>query len=115
MFHRLPLLAFVAASLAIVPTIALRADDGPHAGAEDLDNDSDYDRARDLLERGEINPLSEIMSRLSGEHPGEIVGISLAQVHERWVYKFKILSADGRLQELSVDAKSMDVIHEGGD
>ncbi len=115
MFNRLPLLALLVASLAIVPTVAPRADDSAHVGAEDLDNDSDYDRARDLLEHGEINPLREIMSRLSGEHPGEIVGISLAQVQDRWVYKFKIFSADGSLQEFSVDAKSMDVIHEGGD
>ena len=49
---------------------------------------------------------------VADQHPGEVIGISLVRKHQRWVYKFKILTADGTLQEVSVDAKSMDVIRE---
>jgi uncharacterized membrane protein YkoI len=114
MFHRLPIVALIAAVLAIAAPTAPRADDGAHAGGGDYDNDSDHDRARDLLEHGEINPLREIIARLSGEYPGDVVGISLVQAHERWIYRFKVLTQDGKLEEVSVDAKSMDVIHEEG-
>jgi uncharacterized membrane protein YkoI len=114
MFHRLPIVALIAAVLAIAAPTAPRADDGAHAGGGDYDNDSDHDRARDLLEHGEINPLREIIARLSGEYPGDVVGISLVQAHERWIYRFKVLTRDGKLEEVSVDAKSMDVIHEEG-
>lgn len=113
MRNRLLLLgAILAAALALGGPIAVRADEGLDASGED----SDHDRARDLLEHGEINPLGEIIARLSGEHPGEVVGISLDKAGGRWVYTFKILAPDGRLQEFSVDAKSMNVIgHEGDD
>jgi uncharacterized membrane protein YkoI len=116
MFRRLPLLALLVAALAIAAPVAGQAENSAHPGSGGLDEDSDYDRARDLLEHGEINSLGEIMARLSGEHPGEIVGIALVRSKDRWVYRFKVLTADGELQELSVDAKSMDVIrNEGGD
>ncbi len=112
MFRRLPLLVLIVATLAIAAPVVLRAEDGAYAGDEGLDSDSDHDRARDLLERGEINSLREIMGRVADQHPGEVIGISLVRKHQRWVYKFKILTADGTLQEVSVDAKSMDVIRE---
>ncbi len=116
MFHRLPILTLLAATLATAAPTATRAADGAYANAQELDADQDYDRARDLRERGEINSLSDIMARLSGEHPGEIVSVALVRSRDRWVYRFKLLTADGKLQELSVDAKSMDVMQgEGGD
>ncbi len=115
MSRRLSLLLLVVAALAIAPSVALHADDGAHE-EEGLDNDSDHDRARDLLEHGEINPLSEIIAHVASAYPGEVVAVALARKQERWVYRFKILTADGRLRTLSVDAKSMDVVHEeGGD
>ena len=114
MIRRFSLLALVAAALAISPPAVVQAEDGGYADDGGLDNDSDHDRARDLLEHGEIVPLSEIIAHISDEHPGEVVGVSLVRMRGRWVYQFKIQTGDGKLGELSVDAKSMGVVRAEG-
>ncbi len=104
------LLAALAAGSALLPSRADELGSGiEESGAED----DDHDRARDLLEHGEIAPLNAIIARLSQQYPGEFVGVRLGRSNNRWIYRFKILTEDGRRVELSVDAKSMDVIGEG--
>jgi len=113
MLRRLALLMFFATALAVSSPLTLRAEGGVQSNDEELDGDSDHDRARDLLEHGEIIPLGEIIAHVSSAYPGEVVGITLARRHGRWVYQFRILSDDGKLQDLNVDAKSMAVVREG--
>ncbi|HZP20755.1 MAG TPA: PepSY domain-containing protein [Bauldia sp.] len=71
------------------------------AAAED---DSDHDLARDLYERGEILPLSEILAALGRRMPGDVVAVDLVRVGGRWVYRFQVVGPDGRRATVDLDA-----------
>ncbi len=80
------------------------------------DDDEDHDLARDLREEGEIRALSEILRTVSGRVPGDIVAIDLVKQSDKWVYRFQVVSADGRRTTVDVDASVGTLIHsESGD
>lgn len=91
---------------------AARAD---HAPAE-YDDEHDHDRARHALERGEVRPLVEILERVTTQMPGEIVEVELERWHargeRRWAYELVIISPDGRLREIYVDAATAEILGE---
>ena len=66
--------------------------------------DSDHERAREALRRGEVLPLAEILERVRTQMPGEVIETELEREHERWIYELKLIDADGRIIELEVDA-----------
>jgi uncharacterized membrane protein YkoI len=74
--------------------------------------DRDHDQARDLFERGEILSLDDVMRAISARVPGEIVGVSLVEVDEHWVYRFQIVAPDGKRSTVDVDADSRLSHHE---
>ncbi|MDR6288144.1 putative membrane protein YkoI [Inquilinus ginsengisoli] len=75
----------------------------------------DHDRARAARERGEIRPLEDILPSVRQRFPGDVVRIELENEHDRWIYEIKLISPDGRLVELDVDAGSGDVIEVEGE
>ncbi|KAA3441985.1 hypothetical protein C7I87_32860 [Mesorhizobium sp. SARCC-RB16n] len=76
----------------------------PLAARANFDDDGDHDRARDLYERGEIKGLSDLLGLVHAEAPGDIVAIDFIRAGDRWVYRFQIVSADGRRRIVDVDA-----------
>jgi uncharacterized membrane protein YkoI len=66
----------------------------------------DHDRARAALERGEVLPLPRILARVNRQVPGDIIELELEHEHDTWVYELKVISPDGRLREIWVDATS---------
>jgi uncharacterized membrane protein YkoI len=66
----------------------------------------DHDAARRAVEAGEIRPLTDILSAIRGQLPGEIVGVKIEREHGRWFYEFRAIDRNGRLFELHVDARS---------
>ncbi len=66
--------------------------------------DKDHDRARAVLERGEVLPLAEVLERVRGEFPGEVIATEFDREHGRWVYELKLIDPGGRVVELEVDA-----------
>lgn len=64
----------------------------------------DHDRARAALERGEVLPLAEILATVTAQVPGEVVEVELEREHGAWVYELKVISPDGRMLEVLVDA-----------
>jgi uncharacterized membrane protein YkoI len=68
------------------------------------DHDHDHDRARDLYERGEIHSLREIMRAVAARLQGDVVAVDLLPVGDRWVYRFQVVTADGRRTTVDVDA-----------
>lgn len=95
--------ALGAGAWALVAGIA-RADDN---GEEE---DEDHERARRALEAGDVRPLSEILAELSGKLDGEIVGIEFEMEGGHYVYELKLVTADGRLVSVYVDAKTGAII-----
>lgn len=83
----------------------------PLTAHADMDDDGDHDRARDLYERGEIKDLSNILRVVRAEAPGDIVGIDFIRIGTRWVYRFQVITANGRRRVIDVDAGAGVLMH----
>ncbi len=66
----------------------------------------DEEAARHALENGEIVPLERVIAELGAAVPGEISGLELEKEHGIWIYEFKIISPEGRMLKVRVDAKT---------
>ncbi|NPD16824.1 PepSY domain-containing protein [Xinfangfangia sp. D13-10-4-6] len=81
-----------------------------------FDDGLDAGVARAAMLRGEILPLDRILAQLRAAFPGEIIEIQLELEDGSFVYEFDILSPDGRLFEVELDAATGQVIEiEEGD
>jgi uncharacterized membrane protein YkoI len=69
-----------------------------------LAGEDDHDRAREALEAGEILPLRAIIEQLERDYPGQILEVELDRDKEQWVYKIKLLRANGSLVKLKLNA-----------
>lgn len=58
------------------------------------------------VERGQILPLPRILALARARVPGEVVKIELEHDDGRLIYEIKILTADGRMREVKLDARS---------
>ncbi len=79
------------------------------AGADHLDwqdENRSYDRARRAVERGDALPLAAIIGHLHETAPGQIVSLEYEYEFDRWVYEFKVIDGEGRLQKVHLDARS---------
>jgi uncharacterized membrane protein YkoI len=74
----------------------------------------DEDLARHALENGEIVPLDRVVAWLHDAVPGEVSGLELEKENGTWVYEFKIISPDGRLLHVRVNAKTSQLIGKAG-
>jgi uncharacterized membrane protein YkoI len=66
----------------------------------------DQDLARLAREAGEILPLSNILEAAMAEHAGRVIEVDLEREDGRWVYELELVSPDGRLYEMEIDAAS---------
>lgn len=74
-----------------------------------------YQRARQAVDAGEILPVSQILRQLNQQLEGEIISVELEYEHQTWVYEFMLLQADGRLQEVYINASDGAVLPEWSD
>lgn len=70
----------------------------------------DHERARELLERGEILSLSEIIKQTNTEIPGKILEVELEEKGGLIVYEVEFLGKQGVVMEMLIDAKSGRII-----
>lgn len=101
---RIPVLAL----LLLAPVPALRAEE-PARDAFEIEADSDLALA--AVARGEILPLSALMPRLLAAHPGEVLDIEIdldptGRIEE---YEFEMLTPEGRLIEVDMDARTGEI------
>jgi uncharacterized membrane protein YkoI len=71
---------------------------------------SEQQRARALVEQGEILPLTEIIPHVRAAQPGRIVEVELKYKRDAWLYELEVLDHQGQLWELLVDARSGEVL-----
>ncbi|HET6322496.1 MAG TPA: PepSY domain-containing protein [Hyphomicrobium sp.] len=92
-------LFFLAAVLIAAPLGgAARADDiGPEV-------------AKRLLKEGRIKPLTEILAAVNAKVPGELLEVELEIEDGIYVYEFKLLRPDGRVQEVEADASTAKIL-----
>ena len=70
----------------------------------------DHVEARALLQRGEILPLSRILAIVQQRVPGDVVEVELEHgKHHGWEYEVKVLTAQGRVREVKLNARSGEV------
>jgi uncharacterized membrane protein YkoI len=69
-----------------------------------------HDQVLDALKRDEIRPFTDIQAAAQTAMPGQVVGVEVKRRAGRLVYEFKIISAQGRLREVYVDAGSLDIV-----
>lgn len=101
-FAAMRMLPVLALLLALSPVVA------PGAAADD--DEDDHDRARALAERGAIRPLAEVLARLAREVPGDVVGIDLDEDDGRYEYEFTVVTPDGRVFEVEMDAATLRIL-----
>jgi len=75
----------------------------------------DADRARRALERGEIRPLDAVLAAARAAVPGDVVSVDLKHDDGHWLYKLRILGADGKRRTVKVDAGSLKILDEDDD
>jgi len=66
----------------------------------------DHERARVLLEQGEILSLSEIMEQASSHIPGKILEVELEEKDGLIVYEIEYLGDQGVVMEMLIDART---------
>lgn len=65
----------------------------------------DEDVARAALQRGEVLPIVRILA-LVGQHlPGDVIEVKLEERRDRLRYEIKVLTPEGRVRELQLDAR----------
>jgi uncharacterized membrane protein YkoI len=72
--------------------------------------DHDEELARQALELGEVVPLDHVIATLREAVPGEVSSVELEKENGTWVYEFKIISPEGRMLQVRVDAKTGQLI-----
>ena len=68
------------------------------------DDDRDQDRAHRALEAGEILPLTEILKQAEAARPGRVIEVDLERDDGRWVYELDVITPEGALYEIEIDA-----------
>jgi len=66
--------------------------------------DDDHELARRMLEQGKVLPLRSVLERVEREFPGRALKVEFEHDEGRFVYKIRLLQADGRIARLEVDA-----------
>ena len=75
-----------------------------------LADGDDHDRARRALEAGEIRPLAEILAVAEARRPGRVIELELERDDGRWIYELELVTPEGRLFEMEIDAASGTVL-----
>ena len=72
--------------------------------------DDDHQKARRLLESGEVLPLTVILEKVQVHHQGKILEVELEQKSGKIIYEIEMLNENGIVYELYVDAKTGEVL-----
>jgi uncharacterized membrane protein YkoI len=67
-------------------------------------DDDDHEFAKRALEQGRALPLADIIAKVTPQVPGKVIEVDLEDEDGTLVYDLKVLSPQGRLQEIEVDA-----------
>jgi uncharacterized membrane protein YkoI len=63
------------------------------------------------IQRGEIRPLSEVLSAIRDKLSGEVIKVEVEREHGRWLYELDVIDRNtGQKFEVNVDARSAEII-----
>ncbi len=75
--------------------------------------ESDHDRARAAVRAGHIKPLNQILGPLQRRFPGRVLGVELKGGNggnRPWIYDIKMLSPSGDVRNVTVDARTANIL-----
>jgi uncharacterized membrane protein YkoI len=76
------------------------------AAARSRDRDRDQDVAREALKRGEVLPIARILELVAQHQRGDVIEVQLDERRGRLEYEIRILTPEGRVRELVLDART---------
>tara|TARA_R110001606_G_scaffold395664_2_gene568409 strand:+ start:23065 stop:23358 length:294 start_codon:yes stop_codon:yes gene_type:complete len=68
--------------------------------------DDDSDRARILLERGQIISIDHLLTNIRQHGDWQILELELDEYHDRLIYEVELLDQQGTVHKLNYDAKT---------
>tara|TARA_R110002153_G_scaffold18021_3_gene63117 strand:+ start:175898 stop:176191 length:294 start_codon:yes stop_codon:yes gene_type:complete len=68
--------------------------------------DDDSDRARILLERGQIISIDHLLANIRQHGDWQILELELDEYHDRLIYEVELLDQQGTVHKLNYDAKT---------
>lgn len=69
------------------------------------------DQARAAIRRGDIRPLRDVVAMVRRRsNDAEILDVDLHQSQGRWVYGVRVLTAKGRVRDVFVDGRTLEVL-----
>ncbi|MBG7609839.1 MAG: PepSY domain-containing protein [Anaerolineae bacterium] len=79
--------------------------------------DEDHERARELVSRGEIIALEQLMQQIINKHEGKLrlLEAELEDKSGRLVYELELVDEKGLVRELLFDAKTGEALGEEDD
>ncbi|MDV7143013.1 PepSY domain-containing protein [Tropicimonas sp. TH_r6] len=77
--------------------------------------ESDHDLAREAGSRHEILPLATVMQDVSEHYSATLLEVELEREHGLYVYEFELITSDGRILEILVDAATGEILEEEED
>ena len=77
--------------------------------------ESDHDLAREAASRREILPLATVMQDISDRYSATPLEVELEREHGRYVYEFELITPEGRMLEVLVDAATGEILEEEED
>ena len=108
---RLLLLSAVTASALGLPAFSPSAS----LNARAADDDDDHEQARAALQQHKALPLAQILERIRPKLGGRIVGIEFEQEDGQYFYEIKIVTPDGQMREVYVDAGTAHILENKAD
>jgi uncharacterized membrane protein YkoI len=82
---------------------------------DDDDDDEDHNHASQAVGQGRALPLSEILKKVKARLGGEVIGVEFKRKDGLLLYKLKLVTPAGWLREVSVDARTGDIVESKGD
>lgn len=78
-------------------------------GARDIDQDE----ALALRREGQVLPFEQLLTAVTERYPGaSVLEVELEEEHGRFIYEMEVLTAEGTVREIELDARSGEVLQD---
>jgi uncharacterized membrane protein YkoI len=82
----------------------------PSSLAGDGKKPHEQDAIREALQRGEALPLARILAIAQQAVPGDVIEVELERERNALIYEIKVLTSNGRVREVEIDARTGSIL-----
>ncbi len=81
----------------------------------DTAHEHDHDAAHEALLRAEVLPLAQVLAQVEAQFAARLIEVEFEQKAGQYIYDFELITVDGQIIEVEVDAATGQVLKvEGG-